>query len=117
MPIYEFKCHDCKFIQEEQHSMDDAPSETDCMDCGKTIKRFYGGMSFVLKGDGWPSKNIRDGKAAVASNQFEADQIERKRRGQKTFDKEVPMSDEEYKRRRANIERFIDETPKGGRGS
>ncbi|MHA2063670.1 MAG: FmdB family zinc ribbon protein [Candidatus Thorarchaeota archaeon] len=111
MATYEFKCHECQIIFEEEHSMADAPSTSTC-DCGKEMKRYYGGLNFVLKGDGWPSKNIRNGKAATANNTFEADQIERKKRGQKTYDKEIPMSDEEYKRRRKNIERFIDETPK-----
>jgi len=116
MPTYEFKCNECQIIFEEEHSMANAPPTSIC-DCGKEMKRYYGGMSFILKGDGWPSKNIRNGKAATASNKFEADQVERKKRGQKTFEKEIPMSDEEYKKRRKNIERFIDETPKGGRGA
>ena len=116
MPTYEFKCNECKIIFEEEHSMADAPSTSTC-DCGKEMKRYYGGMSFILKGDGWPSKNIRNGVAATASDKFEAENIKRKQRGQKSFEKEVPMSDAEYKKRRKNIERFIDETPKGGRGA
>lgn len=110
MAIYEFKCPDCEFIQEEEHPMAEAPSETKCMDCGKTIKRYYGSMNFVLKGDGWPSKSIRKGESAIADNKFEADQLKRKRNGQRTFDKEVPMSDEEFKRRKKLNERWLEES-------
>jgi len=109
MPIYEFLCRDCKQIIEEEHSMKDAPSETICPDCKKTIKRYYGALNFVLKGDGWPSKNIRNGVAAITDNKFEADQIQRKKAGQKTFDKEVPMSDDEFKKRKKNLEDWIDQ--------
>jgi putative FmdB family regulatory protein len=112
MPIYEFKCNDCKLILEETHTMANAPSETECPDCGKIVPRHYGSLNFALKGDGWPGKNIKNGISATADNKLEADQLDRKKKGQRVFDKEVPMSDEEFKRRKKLTERWIDETPK-----
>lgn len=119
MPTYEFKCNECDFLFEEDMPMSKASGAHYgvCPECAEPHPpRYYGSMSFVLKGDGWPSKNIRKGHSPNANNKFEIDQSQRKKSGQKTFDKEIPMSDAEYKRRRKNIERFIDETPKGGRG-
>ncbi len=109
MPIYEFKCSVCEIIQEEIHSMKDAPSESKCEQCDGVIKRFYGQCNFALKGQGWPSKNIKNGIPAASNNMLEADQMMRKKNGQKTFDKEVPMSDKEFKRRKALNERYFDE--------
>jgi putative FmdB family regulatory protein len=108
MPIYEFKCNDCKLILEETHTMANAPSETECPDCGKTVQRHYGSMNFALKGDGWPGKNIKNGISGTADNQLEGDQIKRKKNGQKIAE-EVPMSDSEFKRRKKLNERWLDE--------
>ena len=109
MAMYEFKCDDCKIIQEEEHPMKDAPSEATCVECGKTIKRYYSSCNFALKGGGWPSKNIKAGARATAENEIEAESYKRKQKGMRGFDKEVPMSDKEFERRKKLNQRFIEE--------
>ena len=112
MAIYQFKCTECDFIFEKDMPMARASSTHygACPNCAELHPpRYYGEVNFILKGDGWPSKNIRGGNSAIADNKFEADQIKRKQTGQKTFDKEVPMSDKEFKKRKKNLEDWIDQ--------
>jgi len=118
MPNYEFICRDCKIIIDETHSMKDAPVETICPECNIIIPRYYSSMNFICKGEGWPSKNIRQGRAPVedkqsrglsAAKKLEDVQNARAKAGLNPRDKEVPMTEQEVKRRKQNIHRWIDE--------
>jgi len=111
MAIYEFMCKECKLYFEKERPMNKAPSSSKCPKCKKQAKRYYGDMNFICKGGGWPSKNIRRGDSATSENKFEAEETKRIKQGFKPH-KEKPMSDEEFKRRKKNLQRYIDETPK-----
>ncbi len=111
MPTYEFKCADCEVIIEEEHSMKDAPSETTCPDCGNTVGRFYGSMNFVLKGGDWPGKIVKRSGGKVLGKGATLDEVmaDRKKKGLDTREKEKPMSDAEFERRRALNKRWLEE--------
>lgn len=119
MPTYEFKCFDCKIIIQEDHPMKDAPSGTDCPKCDKPVKRHYGQMSFICIGEGWPSKDIKAGKSPTGATKKPGintgakslDNImnERLKAGMTQGTKDVPMSNDEFKRRKALNQRWIDE--------
>jgi putative FmdB family regulatory protein len=108
MPLYEFECKKCEEVFNELRPMKDAPEKAKCPKCKKVCKRHYGDMNFICKGVGWPSKNIRRGIDVTSSNPFEAEEANRIKKGFKPH-KEKPMSNEEFKRRKKNLERFIDE--------
>ncbi len=52
MPIYEYKCNDCKKVIEIHQNIND-PEKTICPYCNGKIKRIMSYTSFVLKGNGW----------------------------------------------------------------
>jgi len=119
MAIYEFICKPCGIAVEEEHSMANAPSETVCPRCEQTIKRYYGSMNFICKGEGWPSKNIRRGKAATttkadrglaAAKRLEDVQNARKKSGMPAEGKNAgKLSDTEVKKRKEDIHNWIDQ--------
>jgi len=60
MPFYEFDCLDCQHLFTKRLSVDDRNSDQECPFCGEeNTKRIINAVGFVLKGDGWPGKNIR----------------------------------------------------------
>jgi putative FmdB family regulatory protein len=116
MPIYEFKCDDCRVILEKESSMKDAPTELVCIGCKKVLKRYYGSMNFICKGDGWPSKSIRAGKSPVGNKRpgpnpkakkIEDVMNERQKAGMNPG-REKPMSDAEFERRKKLNKDWID---------
>lgn len=115
MPIYEFKCNDCEVYIEEEHAMKDAPSETECPECGKSVGRFYGNMNFILKGEDWPGKIVKraQGQASRGKKLGGATLNEvmedRKKKGLNTGAKEKPMSDSEFKKRRELNEQWLEQ--------
>lgn len=52
MPIYEYRCQDCKQIFEEWQA-DHEERELSCAVCGGTANRLISHTSFILKGSGW----------------------------------------------------------------
>ncbi len=59
MPYYEYGCRSCGHEQEEKHSITEEPV-IKCSECGKRMVRNISGMGFVLKGDGWTGRDIRE---------------------------------------------------------
>jgi len=116
MPTYVFKCKKCAITFDVQGSMQRPPQKKKCPHCKIMCERYYGSGSanFVLKGDGWPSKNIKKGQSAIAENAFEASDIQRKKMGLKVH-KEKPMSDEEFKKKKKRNQEWLDSQPKGNR--
>jgi len=114
MAVYEFKCKDCDIIIEEEHSMKEAPSDTKCPDCGKTVGRFYGSMNFVLKGNDWPGKIVKRSQNKNGGKGMTIDEVvkDRKSKGLDTRAKEKPMSDAEFKRRKELNMKWIEENNK-----
>lgn len=57
MPTYDYHCDKCGNTQEEFHSMNSTPEIT-CL-CGEKMKKMFSPpTTFILKGDGWPSKEM-----------------------------------------------------------
>ena len=56
MPLYDYKCDECGFIEEVlQNSNDPFYNENDCPNCGESgiMARMISVGSFHLKGGGW----------------------------------------------------------------
>jgi len=59
MPTYDYKCTKCKNIQEEFHGISEE-KEILCNKCqGKCKKIFSTGGNFILKGEGWSTKEYK----------------------------------------------------------
>lgn len=43
-------------VFEEQYGIGRAPTKVPCPSCQVVCPRYYGNVSFILKGGGWPSK-------------------------------------------------------------
>lgn len=60
MAIYDYKCENCEFEKEIVHGMSETP-QISCDLCGGTMhKMIPKSFNFVLKGDGWAGKNIKE---------------------------------------------------------
>jgi putative FmdB family regulatory protein len=66
--IYEYQCKDCTEVFEQNFSMGEAKEYTKC-ECGGEAKRFFGSMSFVLAGGGFPSRDARFNKEMTERNE------------------------------------------------
>jgi len=68
MPIYEYQCHQCNYVFEIFHKIDEDCKVT-CPKCLKPAKRLISATNFVLKGSGfyvndYPSTSRKEGKKA-----------------------------------------------------
>jgi putative FmdB family regulatory protein len=62
MPTYEFECNNCNHNFEKIMRMTLAAKTAKCPCCGKRAKRLLSvGSGFILKGKGWPGKEIKNG--------------------------------------------------------
>lgn len=52
MPVYEYRCEQCKKVFEYSHRMSD-PSKTTCEECGGALERLISRTAFQFKGGGW----------------------------------------------------------------
>ena len=52
MPIYEYKCTDCKRQFEKHQKVSDEPMKV-CEDCGGTLEKQWSRTGFQFKGEGW----------------------------------------------------------------
>jgi len=61
MATYVYKCWDCNIEEEYVHSMADMETAVhNCPKCDTPMKRkITGGAGIIFKGDGWPSKQIK----------------------------------------------------------
>ena len=125
MATYQFKCKKCAFIFEEDMPMAKASSHHygACPECAEPHSpRYYGQMNFICKGEGWPSKNIRRGKAPTstaadrglaAAKKLEDVQNARVKAGMPTQGKKAgQLSEPEVKERKQNIHDWIDQGEK-----
>jgi putative FmdB family regulatory protein len=61
MPFYSYKCKDCELkIEEVYQNITDEPLK-ECPECKGELVRLIGGCSFILKGGGWPGKELKKG--------------------------------------------------------
>jgi putative FmdB family regulatory protein len=56
--IFEYGCKKCGEVFEKDFPIGKAEAEVPCK-CGEPAGRYYGNMSFVLKGGGWPGRSNR----------------------------------------------------------
>ena len=82
MPTYDYHCDKCGNIQEEFHPMNATPEIT-CL-CGEKMKKIFSPpTTFILKGDGWPSKEITMKREMTSKNDGMKDKmIQRERSGE-----------------------------------
>jgi putative FmdB family regulatory protein len=59
MPIYEYRCPACEEEFERVLKFDQYKDPQDCPVCGVVANKLVSETSFVLKGDGWPGKEMR----------------------------------------------------------
>jgi putative FmdB family regulatory protein len=60
MATYEYFCEHCDVVFEREYPFAQNPKKVKCPQCKKMCPRYLGGdMTFVLKGEGWPSKTGR----------------------------------------------------------
>ena len=52
MPVYEYKCEECKKQIELFQKISDPPAEK-CKSCGGRLKKLISNSSFILKGPGF----------------------------------------------------------------
>jgi len=62
MPLYSYKCHKCgELFEDIWQKMTDEPL-TKCPECGGKMVRQITPCGIILKGTGWPGKDIKEGK-------------------------------------------------------
>lgn len=61
MPIFDYQCRECDFVEEVIQKHIDA-QERKCPRCGGEMTKLIGPSSFVLKGSGWYKTDYADTK-------------------------------------------------------
>jgi|SRR3954447_18269861 len=67
MPIYVYRCADCKAETEKRQGFSDAPLTT-CETCGGAVRRVLQPAGVIFKGSGFYSTDYRNGAAAKKSS-------------------------------------------------
>ena len=65
MPIYEYRCPDCKQIFEEWQR-DYEEHEVMCPVCGSKAERLISHTSFILKGTGWYATDYSQARSGTS---------------------------------------------------
>jgi putative FmdB family regulatory protein len=61
MLSYSFECKNCHEVFIEKRRMEDSSLPAICPKCGHESSRIFGeAPGFILKGTGWPGKEIRE---------------------------------------------------------
>jgi len=64
MPLYAFRCESCK--HEQDYLMGTKNYRVPkCEKCGEKMARVYSVGGVIFKGDGWPGKNIKQGRRPI----------------------------------------------------
>jgi len=66
VPIYVYRCADCKAETEKRQGFSDAPLTT-CETCGGAVRRVLQPAGVIFKGSGFYSTDYRNGAAAKKS--------------------------------------------------
>ena len=67
MPIYEYRCPECKQIFEEWQR-DYEEHEVTCPVCGSRTERLVSHTSFILKGSGWYATDYSQARTGTGGN-------------------------------------------------
>ena len=65
---YEYSCPSCSQVFDGNFPMGTASATVVCPRCKKQAHRYFGGMSFVLKGGGFPSQSMKFNKEMTEKN-------------------------------------------------
>ena len=57
MPLYQYKCEECKTVFDKSVPMADSQKTQECPSCDFPSERIVSPIAFVLKGDTWVGKN------------------------------------------------------------
>jgi len=84
MPTYDFRCNECSEVFEVFVSISEMGDPQECPECGSTdTKSIITPCNFVLRGDGWASKNSRINQQMAEKNRkLKAREREMKKDGQ-----------------------------------
>ena len=68
MPIYEYRCAECKFQEEYLQKVSESPLSV-CPSCGKqSFNKLLSAAGFQLKGSGWYATDFRNKGTAPAAS-------------------------------------------------
>jgi len=59
MPTYAFECPQCEEAFEKILPLAEYNDPQECPACGEEARRVITPVGFILKGDGWPGKNLK----------------------------------------------------------
>lgn len=65
---FEYKCKE-HGVFEMQYNVGGAPTQAFCPQCQKMCSRYYNGISFILKGHGWPRKKKNFNRKMTEKNE------------------------------------------------
>jgi putative FmdB family regulatory protein len=71
MPIYEYRCKDCRHELEAQQSFSDE-ALTECPSCGGTLKKKFSSVGISFKGSGFYKTDSRGAAASGAKSTTES---------------------------------------------
>jgi putative FmdB family regulatory protein len=72
MPIYEYRCSACGYVEDVMQKMSDAPLSA-CPKCGKdTFAKQLSAAGFQLKGSGWYATDFKGSPAKTPSKEESA---------------------------------------------
>ncbi len=72
MPIYVYRCADCRAETEKRQSFSDAPL-TSCEACGGSVRRVVHPVGVIFKGSGFYSTDNRNGSKSKAADDSVSD--------------------------------------------
>ncbi len=93
MPIYEYEC-ECGEISEVRLDGFNPRDTIRCARCGKRAKRIVSKTDFLLKGSGWPGKELSQGEVVTNEKKRESE-FNRKRRELRREGAEFPYHGDE----------------------
>jgi putative FmdB family regulatory protein len=101
MPVYEYKCTQCKEEFEVNQRIADAPLTT-CTSCGGELKKLITKTSFVLKGSGWYVTDYPSAERKKAmKSEKPADKQKAEKSGEKTEKKAEKKTEVSHKKETA----------------
>lgn len=95
MPIYEYLCKDCNRVTEDFMENMDPKKYVKCQHCGRRATKMIGNSGgFILKGPGWPGKELTMGEVEHQEKKREQE-FNRKRRDLRKDGAEFPYTGDE----------------------
>ena len=91
MPIYVYRCADCRSETEKRQSFSDAPLTT-CETCGGSVRRVVHPVGVIFKGSGFYSTDNRNGSKSKAADDGASDSPKTEK-AEKAEKAEKPASD------------------------